>query len=42
MTQNPGGAHVDTLSKQGLQGYLRPKKFNSTSGNTSRGPVKVV
>jgi surface antigen len=42
MTQNPGGAHVDTLSKQGIQGYLRPRKFNSTSGNTSRGPVKVV
>lgn len=42
MTQNPGGAHVDTLSKQGIQGYLRPKKFTSTTGNTSRGPVKVV
>jgi CHAP domain len=26
LTQNPGAVHVDTLSKQGLQGYLRPKK----------------
>lgn len=24
-TQNPGPCHKDTLSKQGLQGYLRPK-----------------
>lgn len=26
LTQNPGAVHDDTLSKQGLQGYLRPKK----------------
>ena len=26
MTQNPGPANVTTLSKQGLQGYLRPKR----------------
>jgi surface antigen len=26
LTQNPGATHVDNLSKQGLQGYLRPKK----------------
>ncbi|WNN95972.1 minor tail protein [Arthrobacter phage Hirko] len=26
LTQNPGAVHEDTLSKQGLQGYLRPKK----------------
>jgi surface antigen len=26
LTQNPGAVHVDNLSKQGLQGYLRPKK----------------
>lgn len=41
MTQNPGGAHVDTLSKQGIQGYLRPNRFVA-AGNGSRGPVKVV
>lgn len=26
MTQNPGPANITTLSKQGLQGYLRPRK----------------
>lgn len=26
LTQNPGATHETTLSKQGLQGYLRPKK----------------
>jgi surface antigen len=26
MTQNPGPANITTLSKQGLQGYLRPKR----------------
>lgn len=26
-TQNPGAAHVETLTKNGLLGYLRPKKF---------------
>jgi surface antigen len=43
MTQNPGGAHVDTLSKQGIQGYLRPKRFSSsTPARATGGPVKVV
>lgn len=26
-TQNPGKAHVETLTKTGMIGYLRPKKF---------------
>lgn len=26
-TQNPGPAHFETLTKGGLQGYLRPRKF---------------
>jgi hypothetical protein len=26
-TQNPGNAHVELLTKDGLAGYLRPKKF---------------
>ena len=26
LTQNPGPAHIDTLGKNGLMGYLRPKK----------------
>ncbi|QKY78972.1 minor tail protein [Arthrobacter phage Jinkies] len=41
MTQNPGPANITTLSKQGIQGYLRPKKVVQ-AGNGSRGPVKVV
>ena len=27
LTQNPGPANITTLSKQGLQGYLRPRKL---------------
>ncbi|ASX98694.1 minor tail protein [Arthrobacter phage Colucci] len=27
LTQNPGPAHFETLTKSGLQGYLRPRKF---------------
>jgi hypothetical protein len=42
MTQNPGGAHVDTLSKQGIQGYLRPKKVTVGGVSAVRGPMKVV
>jgi surface antigen len=41
MTQNPGPANITTLSKQGIQGYLRPKKVVA-AGNGSRGPVKVT
>jgi surface antigen len=37
-TQNPGGAHYDTLSKQGIQGWLRPKKL--TYGTPNNGVVK--
>jgi hypothetical protein len=29
-TQNPGAAHKETLTKKGLLGYLRPKKFIPT------------
>jgi surface antigen len=42
MTQNPGWANVTTLSKQGIQGYLRPKKVTVGGISASRGPVKVV
>jgi surface antigen len=44
LTQNPGGVHVDTLSKQGLQGYLRPKRAPVVSAvgiSSIRGPVRA-
>lgn len=33
-TQNPGPAHFDKLSKQGLQGYLRARKWVHAAGGT--------
>ena len=45
LTQNPGGFHQDTLSKQGLQGYLRPTKAPTVYAggiDAVRGPMKVV
>jgi surface antigen len=44
LTQNPGGVHVDTLSKQGLQGYLRPKRapvVGAVGISSIRGPVRA-
>jgi surface antigen len=38
-TQNPGASHIDVLSKQGLQGYLRAKKWD-TGRATNTGAVK--
>jgi len=26
LTQNPGAVHIENLGKNGLMGYLRPKK----------------
>lgn len=44
LTQNPGGVHVDTLSKQGLQGYLRPRRapvVGPVGISSIRGPVRA-
>ena len=40
MTQNPGNAHYDTLSKDGLLGYLRPDNQSMFEGSASA-PVAV-
>ena len=45
LTQNPGAVHEDTLTKNGLQGYLRPKKTPAAyAGGIAavRGPMKVT